>query len=77
MIAVSCEHHLAGKKMIEIEDLHGETLMMVKKGDSGVNDLIRSDLEKNIRRLKLRTHRVFTICPCSITAPKRAMFCSQ
>lgn len=46
MIAVSREHHLAGKKMIEIEDLHGEMLMMVEKGDSGVNDLIRSDLEK-------------------------------
>lgn len=47
MIAVSREHRLANKKLIEIEDLYGETLMMVSKGDSGVNDYIRNDLEKN------------------------------
>lgn len=47
MIAVPREHHLAGKKQIEIEDLYGETLMMVKRGDSGVNDFLRNDLEKN------------------------------
>lgn len=47
MIAVSREHHLANKEIIEIEDLYGETLMMVSKGDSGVNDYIRNDLEKN------------------------------
>lgn len=47
MIAVSREHHLVSKKCIEIEDLYGETLMMVSRGDSGVNDFIRNDLEKN------------------------------
>lgn len=47
MIAVSREHRLANKEMIEIEDLYGETLMMVSKGDSGINDYIRNDLEKN------------------------------
>lgn len=47
MIAVSREHHLASKKQIDIEDLYGETLMMVCRGDSGVNDFIRNDLEKN------------------------------
>lgn len=47
MIAVSREHRLANKKMIEIKDLYGETLMMVSKGDSGINDYIRNDLEKN------------------------------
>ena len=41
MIAISREHPLA------IEDLYGETLMMVCRGDSGVNDFIRNDLEKN------------------------------
>lgn len=46
-IAVSVEHRLAAKKQINIEDLYGETLMMVKKGDSGINDLIRNDLEHN------------------------------
>ena len=47
MIAVSREHPLAQKKEINIEDLYGETLMMVKRGDSNVNDFIRNDLEKN------------------------------
>ena len=47
MIAVSRSHRLAGKERVDIEDLYGETLMMVSRGDSGVNDFIRSDLEKN------------------------------
>lgn len=47
MIAVSREHPLASKTCVNIEDLYGETLMMVCRGDSGVNDFIRNDLEKN------------------------------
>jgi DNA-binding transcriptional LysR family regulator len=47
MIAVPHEHRLAKKSRINLEDLYGETLMMVKKGDSGVNDFIRNDLEQN------------------------------
>lgn len=47
MVAVSREHRLAGKKRLEIEDLYGETLMMVRRGDSGVNDEIRNDLVRN------------------------------
>ncbi|MGN0504928.1 MAG: LysR family transcriptional regulator [Lachnospiraceae bacterium] len=47
MIAVSREHPLASKNRIEPEDLYGETLMMVCRGDSGVNDFMRNDFEKN------------------------------
>lgn len=47
MCAVSREHPLAGKKCLELSDLYGETLMMVKEGDSETNDFIRSDLRKN------------------------------
>ena len=47
MVAVSREHRLAGKQQLEIEDLYGESLMMVRRGDSGVNDEIRNDLERN------------------------------
>ena len=47
MIAVSRNHRLACKEMLEIEDLYGETLMMVPEGDSGTNDFIRNDLVKN------------------------------
>lgn len=47
MIAVPREHHLAGKSLIDIEDLYGETLMMVAHGDSGINDFLRNDLTKH------------------------------
>lgn len=47
MCAVSREHPLAGKKYLELSNLYGETLMMVKEGDSETNDRIRSDLRKN------------------------------
>lgn len=47
MVAVSRDHRLAGKKRMDIQDLYGETLMMVKQGDSGVNDFLRNDLEQH------------------------------
>lgn len=47
MCAVSREHPLSQKKQLEISDLYGETLMMVKKGDSAVSDMIREDLTRN------------------------------
>lgn len=47
MCAVSREHPLANKACLELSDLYGETLMMVKEGDSETNDLIRMDLKKN------------------------------
>lgn len=53
MVAVSREHPLAAKSCLSIKDLYGETLMMVKKGDSGVNDFIRNDLEKNHPQIHL------------------------
>lgn len=53
MIAVSREHRLAQKKCIDIEDLYGETLMMVQRGDSGTNDFIRNDLEKNHPKIQI------------------------
>jgi DNA-binding transcriptional LysR family regulator len=53
MIAVSREHRLAQKKSVDIEDLYGETLMMVKRGDSETNDLIRADLESKHPKIKI------------------------
>ena len=53
MIAVSRDHPLATKSRIHIEDLYGETLMMVCRGDSGVNDFIRNDLEKNHPQIRI------------------------
>lgn len=53
MCAVSREHRLAGKEYLTLPDLYGETLMMVKEGDSEVNDLIRSDLRKNHPEIRI------------------------
>lgn len=53
MIAVSREHPLASKDCIDIKDLYGETLMMVKKGDSDVNDFIRNELETRHPRIHI------------------------
>ena len=53
MIAVSREHRLASKEHIELADLYGETLMMVRQGDSGTNDFIRNDLKKNHPQIQI------------------------
>lgn len=47
MIAVSRDHRLAGRERLTISDLYGETLMMVKEGDSAGNDQIRADLRRD------------------------------
>lgn len=53
MIAIPREHRLASKKRINIEDLYGETLMMVKRGDSGINDFLRNDLERHHPKIQI------------------------
>ena len=45
--AVSREHPLAQKERLTIEDLYGQTLMMVKRGDSRVVDQIREQIEQH------------------------------
>lgn len=62
MCAVSREHPLATKKYLEISDLYGETLMMVKEGDSETNDLIRNDLRKITQTFELKILRNSMTC---------------
>lgn len=45
-LAVSREHPLAQKKRLTIKDLSGETLMMVKRGDSPSVDAVRDEIEQ-------------------------------
>lgn len=47
MVAVSRDHRLAGRERLLLSDLYGETLMMVKEGDSAGNDRIRADLMRD------------------------------
>ena len=43
-IAVPREHRLAKKSRLSLSDLYGETLMMVKEGDSSSVDAIRAEI---------------------------------
>ena len=52
-IAVNAEHRLAKKSIISLSDLHGERLMMVKEGDSEINDRIRADLKQNHPQIQI------------------------
>lgn len=47
MVAVSRNHPLAKRERLRISDLYGQTLMMVKEGDSAGNDQIRADLRRD------------------------------
>lgn len=46
-IAMSRDHPLAHKKSLSLQDLYGQTIMMVKKGDSKTVDEIRKKIEKH------------------------------
>ena len=59
MVAVSREHRLAQKKLLKVQDLYGETLMMVKRGDSGANDFLRNDLERNDPQIHIEDTQIF------------------
>ena len=59
MVAVRREHPLATKDRLKISDLYGYTLMMVKRGDSGVNDFLRNDLEKCHPQIKIEATQPF------------------
>lgn len=46
-VAVCREHPLAKRERIRLEDLYGETLMMVKRGDSPSVDRVRDEVERH------------------------------
>lgn len=51
--AVPMQHPLAAKDSLQITDLYGETLMMVKRGDSPSNDRVRDEIEKNHPQIQI------------------------
>ena len=62
LCAVSREHRLACRERISLEDLRGETLMMVPEGDSQTNDAIRRDLRRMYPEIRLEdTPRFYDI----------------
>lgn len=51
--AVPITHRLASRTELDITDLYGETLMMVKRGDSPINDRERNEIERNHPRIHI------------------------
>lgn len=47
MVSMRHDHPLARKELLQISDLHGQTLMMVAEGDSQLNDNLRHDLQQH------------------------------
>lgn len=60
--AVPMGHRLASRKTLALTDLYGETLMMVKRGDSPGNDRVRDELERNHPQIRIEdTPRFYDI----------------
>ena len=53
MCAVARDHPLAEKERLELSDLYGQKLMMVKEGDSQINDFIRHDIQRNHPQIQI------------------------
>lgn len=51
--AVPITHRLAKKKELDITDFYGETVVMVKRGDSPINDFERDEMEQNHPQIKI------------------------
>lgn len=52
-IAMPRNHILAKKKSLQIEDLYGESLLLIKKGKSYIIDEIRDDLQHNHPKINI------------------------
>jgi len=52
--AMSKRHLLSGRKSLGFKDLVGETLMIMKKGSSSINDRVRKTSRRNTRISKFR-----------------------
>ena len=58
-VAVPLDHRLARRKRLRVSDLHGETLFMVKRGDSSLNDRLRADLERDHPQIRIEDTEQF------------------
>lgn len=60
-VAVSMQHRLAVKDKIELEDLHGETLMLMHRGWSEYVDMLRSDLWEHHPEIQIKDFNFYNI----------------
>lgn len=60
-IAVSIHHRLAGKEKLHLEDLEGETLMMMQRGWSCYGDKLRDDLQENHPEIHIADFELYNV----------------
>lgn len=60
-IAVSIHHRLAGKEKLRLEDLEGETLMMMQRGWSCYGDKLRDDLQENHPKIHIADFELYNV----------------
>lgn len=60
-IAVSIHHRLAGKEKLRLEDLEGETLMMMQRGWSCYGDKLRDDLQENHPEIHIADFELYNV----------------
>lgn len=73
-LSMSKNHRLSKKESVSIPDLYGETLMIMKPGNSPINDQIRQTIKKSIRRLLLQMLRTIMILKYLITVKKMIIY---
>lgn len=59
--AVSIHHRLAGKEKLSIEDLHGETLLMMHRGWSEYIDMLRDEIWEQHPEISIKDFYVYSI----------------
>lgn len=75
-IAMPFTHRLAQQKELCLKDLHGETLMMVKSGNSPINDKLRADLQKNHPQITIENLPHYYDISVFNRCAKLAIYCS-
>ena len=60
-IAVSLHHRLAGKNMLELQDLYGENVMLMHRGWSNYVDMLRDDLWEHHPQINIEDFDFYNI----------------
>lgn len=60
-LALSLHHPLAGKTRLTVQDLHGERLMMIRRGWNGAMDALRDDLAQKHPEIEIVDFDFFSL----------------
>ena len=60
-VAVSMHHRLANRKSLELHDLQGETLVMIKEGWGNDTDNLRKEIQKHHPQIQIKDFDFYNI----------------